>query len=201
MGRVGPEHRSSRRGRGEQRRPLRRRVGNMGACPPPLRGRSAVLSPNAADPSGGPKMTRMSISTRRAHGGITSPCARQVGASLRRPQRSERYMASYSESSFRAKSHTGGFWGAAHPLTEGVQKECTEECTEGLNEKKAACALTGWLYGPQGMPRHRAQAARSLCLAGAVTSTLSFVSVQRPDGQFGEANHGCTCAHSAGKAC
>ena len=48
VGRVGPEHRSSRRGRGEQRRPLRRRVGNMGACPPPLRGRSAVLSPNAA---------------------------------------------------------------------------------------------------------------------------------------------------------
>ena len=35
VGRVGPEHRSSRRGRGEQRRPLRRRVGNMGACPPP----------------------------------------------------------------------------------------------------------------------------------------------------------------------
>ena len=34
VGRVGPEHRSSRRGRGEQRRPLRRRVGNMGACPP-----------------------------------------------------------------------------------------------------------------------------------------------------------------------
>jgi len=27
-GRVGPEHQSSRRGRGEQRRPLRRRVGN-----------------------------------------------------------------------------------------------------------------------------------------------------------------------------
>ena len=48
VGRVGPEYQSSRRGRGEQRRPLRRRVGNMGACPPPLRGRSAVLSPNAA---------------------------------------------------------------------------------------------------------------------------------------------------------
>ena len=45
VGRVGPEHRSSRRGRGEQRRPLRRRVGNMGACPPPLRGRSAVCRP------------------------------------------------------------------------------------------------------------------------------------------------------------
>ena len=45
-----------RRGRGEQRRPLRRRVGNMGACPPPLRGRSAVLSPNTACTSGGPKI-------------------------------------------------------------------------------------------------------------------------------------------------
>ena len=45
VGRVGPEHQSSRRGRGEQRRPLRRRVGNMGACPPPLRGRSAVCRP------------------------------------------------------------------------------------------------------------------------------------------------------------
>ena len=64
--------------------------------------------------------------------------------------------------------------------TEDVQK-VYRRCTEGmyrricrrLNEKKAACALTGWLYGPQGMPRHRAQAARSLCLAGAVTSTLS----------------------------
>ena len=48
VGRVGPEHQSSRRGRGEQRRPLRRRVGNMGACPPPLRGRSAVVAQNAA---------------------------------------------------------------------------------------------------------------------------------------------------------
>ena len=56
VGRVGPEYQSSRRGRGEQRRPLRRRVGNMGACPPPLRGRSAVCRPNAADPSGGPKI-------------------------------------------------------------------------------------------------------------------------------------------------
>ena len=44
------------------------------------------------------------------------PCRRQVGASLRRPQRSERYIASYSESNFCAKSHTGGFWGAVHPL-------------------------------------------------------------------------------------
>ena len=49
--------------------------------------------------------------------------------------------------------------------TEGVQKvyrRCTEgvqkECTEGLNEKKAAYALTGWLYGPQGMPRRARQA-------------------------------------------
>ena len=56
VGRVGPEHRSSRRGRGEQRRPLRRRVGTVGACPPPLRGRSAICRPNAAYPSGGPKI-------------------------------------------------------------------------------------------------------------------------------------------------
>ena len=56
VGRVGPEYQSSRRGRGEQRRPLRRRVGNMGACPPPLRGRSAVVARNAAYPSGGPKI-------------------------------------------------------------------------------------------------------------------------------------------------
>ena len=56
LGRVGPEYQSSRRGRGEQRRPLRRRVGNMGACPPLLRGRSAVCRPNAAYPSGGPKI-------------------------------------------------------------------------------------------------------------------------------------------------
>ena len=56
VGRVGPEHQSSRRGRGEQRRPLRRRVGNMGACPPPLRGRSAVVARNAACTSGEPKI-------------------------------------------------------------------------------------------------------------------------------------------------
>ena len=59
VGQVGPEQRSSRRGRGEQRRPLRRRVGTvgaMGACPPPLRGRSAVVARNAAYPSGGPKI-------------------------------------------------------------------------------------------------------------------------------------------------
>ena len=48
LGRVGPEHQSSRRGRGEQCRPLRRRVGTVGACPPPLRGRSAAVARNAA---------------------------------------------------------------------------------------------------------------------------------------------------------
>ena len=46
------------------------------------------------------------------------PCRRQVGASLRRPQRSERYIASFLESSDCAKSHTGGFWGAVYPLRE-----------------------------------------------------------------------------------
>ena len=56
VGRVGPEYQSSRRGRGEQRRPLRRRVGNMGSCPPPLRGRSAVVARNAACTSGEPKI-------------------------------------------------------------------------------------------------------------------------------------------------
>ena len=49
-------------------------------------------------PLAGQRSTRMSISTRRAHGGITSPCARQVGASLRRPQRSPQGSASFSES-------------------------------------------------------------------------------------------------------
>ena len=60
--------------------------------------------------------------------------------------------------------------------TEGVQKvyrrcteECTEECTEGLIEKKAACALTGWLYDPAagraaGLPRRDA-AAQPICAA------------------------------------
>ena len=48
VGRVGPEHQSSRRGRGEQCRPLRRRVGTVGACPPPLRGRSAAVARTAA---------------------------------------------------------------------------------------------------------------------------------------------------------
>ena len=116
VGRVGPEHQSSRRGRGEQRRPLRRRVGNMGACPPPLRGRSAVVARNAACTSGGPKIDSHVDFDSTAHGGITSPCRRQVGASLRRPQRSPQGYASFSESSDCAKSHTGGFWGAVHPL-------------------------------------------------------------------------------------
>ena len=84
VGRVGPEYQSSRRGRGEQCRPLRRRVGNMGACPPPHFAVAALLSPETPHvPLAGQRSTRMSISTRRAHGGITSPCARQVGASLR----------------------------------------------------------------------------------------------------------------------
>ena len=114
VGRVGPEYQrqSSRRGRGEQRRPLRRRVGNMGACPPPLRGRSAVVARNAAYPSGGPKIdSHGSILTRRRHAGITSPCRRQVGASQRRPQRSEYRKVHgelFSESSDCAKSHSGG---------------------------------------------------------------------------------------------
>ena len=102
VGRVGPEHRSSRRGRGEQRWPLRRRVGNMGACPPPLRGRSAVVAPNAA--------MYLFGQTIELHVDFD-----QVGASLRRPQRSERYIASFSESrSDCAKSHTSlvGIFGA-----------------------------------------------------------------------------------------
>ena len=55
VGRVGPaEYQSGRRGRGEQCRPLRvrRRVGTMGACPPPRATSrsqaSAVVAQNAA---------------------------------------------------------------------------------------------------------------------------------------------------------
>ena len=70
-------------------------------------------------PLAGQRSTRMSISTRRGHGGITSPCPRQVGTSLRRPQRSPQGSASFSESSDCAKSHTGGFWYAPHPLVLG----------------------------------------------------------------------------------
>ena len=56
------------------------------------------------------------LETMTEHGGITSPCRRQVGASLRRPQRSPQGYASFSESSDCAKSHSGGFWGAVYPL-------------------------------------------------------------------------------------
>ena len=91
-----------------------RQHGSM--CPPPLRGRSAVVAQNAAYPSGGGQRSpRMSILTRRRHGGITSPCARQVGASLRRPQRSPQGSASFSESSDCAKSHTRGLVRTAPP--------------------------------------------------------------------------------------
>ena len=74
--------------------------------------------------------------------------------------------------------------------TEGVQKvyrRCTEgvqkECTEGLNEKKAAYALTGWLYGPQGMPRRARQAGhRQQGPLSVWSSDIHIVvSVQRPD--------------------
>mmetsp|Transcript_3144 Transcript_3144/g.9310 ORF Transcript_3144/g.9310 Transcript_3144/m.9310 type:complete len:227 (-) Transcript_3144:145-825(-) len=77
------------------------------------------LSPETPHiPLAGQRSPRMSILTRRGHGGITSPCPRQVGASLRRPQRSPQGSASFSESSDCAKSHTGGFWGAVYPLRE-----------------------------------------------------------------------------------
>ena len=56
-----------------------------------------------------------------------------------------------------------------------------------LKEKKAACALTGWLYGPQGMPRHRAQAARTLCLSGWSSDIHIVCRVCAAAGQFGEA--------------
>ena len=63
------------------------------------------------------------------------PCRRQVGASLRRPQRSERYIASFSESSFCAKSHTGGFWGAVGPLALALWE------TRGDNSSGAVLGL------------------------------------------------------------
>ena len=75
------------------------------------------LSPETPHvPLAGQRSTRMSILTQRRHGGITSLGRRQVGASLRRSQRSQEVHASFSESSDCAKSHTGGFWGAVHPL-------------------------------------------------------------------------------------
>ena len=114
VGRVGPEYQSSRRGRGEQRRPLRRRVGGTGACPPPLRGRSAILSPNAACTSGGPKIdSYVEISTQRRHGGITSPCRRQVGASLRRSQ----HMRAFQSQAFARNRRCSGTPGRRCHLT------------------------------------------------------------------------------------
>ena len=70
--------------------------------------------------------------------------------------------------------------------TEGVQKvyrRMYRRMYRRLKEKKAACALTGWLYGPQGMPRRdRAQAARSSWRLEAWSSDIHIVvSVQRPD--------------------
>ena len=63
------------------------------------------LSPETPHiPLAGQRSTRMSILTRRQHGGITSPCCRQVGASLRRPQRSPQGYASFSESIFCARN-------------------------------------------------------------------------------------------------
>ena len=115
VGRVGPEYQSSRRGRGEQRRPLRRRVGNMGACPPPLRGRSAVLSPNAADPSGGPKID--------SHVDFDSTAAWRHHVSMLPSSRSQSAattaLAGGTLELFRvkmARNHSGGFWGAVGPL-------------------------------------------------------------------------------------
>ena len=53
-----------------------------------------------------------------------------------------------------------------------------------LKEKKAACALTGWLYGPQGMPRRdRAQAASPSWSSDIHTHCRVCAAA----GQFGEA--------------
>ena len=110
VGRVGPEHRSSRRGRGEQRRPLRRRVGNMGACPPPLRGRSAVLSPNAAMYLFGQTIelyVDFDLTAAWRHHVSMPPSSRSQSAATTALRKVH---CQLSESSDGAKSHTGGFW-------------------------------------------------------------------------------------------
>ena len=54
-----------------------------------------------------------------------------------------------------------------------------------LKEKKAACALTGWLYGPQGMPRRdRAQAASQPSWSSDIHTHCRVCAAA---GQFGEA--------------
>ena len=99
-----------------RRRPLRRRVGNMGACPPPLRGHSAVLSPNAA--------MYLFGQTIELHNDFDFTGAWRHHVSMRPLSRSQSAATTalaggtleLSESRNGAKSHTGGFWGAVHPL-------------------------------------------------------------------------------------
>ena len=95
-----------------------------------------------------------------------SPCRRQVGASLRRSQRSQEVHASFSESSDCAKSHTGGFWGAAHPLvvSSSFASLKTEQFfggishyvkTTGVGNETELCALSRPPGGHPGRPPDR----------------------------------------------
>ena len=92
--------------------------------------------------TGGPRPGAMSILTRRRHGPwrhhVSMPPS--IGASLRRPQRSPQGYASFSESSNCAKSHTGGFWGAVHPLLIPVTCQLSGLATQPQESyRRGAC--------------------------------------------------------------
>ena len=85
-----------------------------------LRGRSAVLSPNAAmyvSTFSGELHVDFDLTAAWRHHVSMPPSV--DSASLRGSPRSQEVHASFSEteSSDCAKSHTGGFWGAVGPLT------------------------------------------------------------------------------------
>ena len=103
------------------------------------------------------------------------PCRRQVGASLRRLQRSQEVHASFSESSDCAKSHSGGFWGAVHPLAQDVNGVCACFSLSEPQHKE--------FYNENSLARHWARDWRALALtqqtrsrraAGSVHSVFSL---------------------------
>ena len=156
VGRVGPEHLSSRRGRGEQRRPLRRRVGNMGACPPPLRGRSAVLSPNAACTSGGPKIDShvdVDLTAAWRHHVSMPPSSRSQSAAITA-------LAGGTCELFRAslaRNPTVGFWGAVDHIPQvcsiWILLPCLHESSRHKTQERADRNREQTVLHPHHLPR------------------------------------------------
>ena len=180
---------------------------------PPRRGASCVVVLRTSQPYSACNRTSSSAASpahpQHAEGGVCSSLLSVTSATAPSPA-SVRHAILPTQS----WSRPGQIGFVERPDMYRMCRRCTEDvqkvyrrCTEGmyrrfcrrLKEKKAACALTGWLYGPRHAQTQGTGSKDSLSvwLAGAVTSTLSCLC----SGRTVPRGHGCTCAHSAEKAC